>query len=73
MYELGITQEDVAKKLSMDVSTFNSKLNNNRRFYLDEVAGLSEVLGITSKSELAEYFGLEFLILKNSRKNETEN
>ena len=62
MYELGKTQEDVAKELSMDVSTFNLKLNNNRRFYVNEIAGLSKILGITTQEELRDYFGLDFLI-----------
>lgn len=62
MYELGKTQEEVAKELSMDVSTFNLKLNNNRRFYVNEIAGLSKILGISTQEELRDYFGLDFLI-----------
>lgn len=66
MYELGLTQDDIAKGLSMDISTFNLKLNNNRRFYVNEIAGLSKLLGITTQEELSEYFGLDFLTISST-------
>lgn len=58
MYELGVTQEEAAKVLDIDVSTFNLKLNDHRRFYHDEVVALSKLLRLTSKKDLREYFGL---------------
>jgi transcriptional regulator with XRE-family HTH domain len=71
--ELGLTQEDVAKKLGIDYSTFNVKINNNRRFYVDEVAKLCELLNIKTSTELREYFGFDFLVLTDSRQNATED
>ena len=71
--ELGLNQEDVAKKLGIDSSTFNLKINNNRRFYVDEVAKLCEILDIKTSTQLSEYFGFDFLILTDSRQNATED
>ena len=71
--ELGLNQEDVSKKLGIDSSTFNLKINNNRRFYADEVAKLCEILDIKTSKELRDYFGFDFLILTDSRQNATED
>lgn len=71
--ELGLNQEDVAKKLGIDYSTLNLKINNNRRFYFDEIGKLCEILGINTSSQLHEYFGVDFLILTESRQNATED
>ena len=71
--ELGLNQDDVAKELGIDYSTFNLKINNNRRFYVDEVAKLCEILDIKTSTQLSEYFGFDFLILANSRQNATED
>lgn len=71
--EFGLTQEKVAQDmLGMDYTTFNLKLNNKRRFYLDEIVKLSKGLNITSKEELKEYFGLDFLIVNESCENDTK-
>ena len=59
--ELGFTQDDVAENIGMDVSTFNQKINNKRRIYIDEVAKLCDYLKINTTTELQEYFGLDFL------------
>jgi transcriptional regulator with XRE-family HTH domain len=71
--ELGLNQEDVAKKLGVDYSTFNTKINNNRRFYVDEVAKLCEILDINTSSQLRDYFGFDFLVLTESRQNATDD
>ena len=71
--ELGLNQDDVAKELGIDYSTFNLKINNNRRFYVDEVAKLCELLHIKTSKELRDYFGFDFLILTESRQNATED
>lgn len=62
MFELKLTQENVARDLGLDYGTFNLKLNNKRRFYLDEIAKLCEILEINNKTDLQEYFGLDFLV-----------
>ena len=62
MFELKLTQEGVARDMGMDYSAFNLKLNNKRRFYLDEIVKLCEILEINTKTDLQEYFGLDFLI-----------
>ena len=71
--ELGLNQDDVAKELGIDYSTFNLKINNNRRFYVDEVAKLCEILDIKTSNQLRDYFGFDFLILADSRQNATED
>lgn len=72
MVELGLTQGDVAKILSIDYATLNLKLNNKRRFYVDELNTLSQVLHISTSKELKEFFGLDFLIVPNTRQKETD-
>lgn len=69
--ELGLSQEDVANYVGVDYSTLNLKINNNRRFYVDEVAKLCEILKINTSTQLREYFGLDFLILADSREKAT--
>jgi len=73
MVELGLNQEDVAKMLGIDYSTFNIKINNNRRFYADEVAKLCEILGLDTSNQLREYFGFDFLVLTDSREKATDD
>jgi transcriptional regulator with XRE-family HTH domain len=71
--ELGLNQDDVAKELGIDYSTLNLKINNNRRFYVDEVAKLCELLDIKTSKELRDYFGFDFLILTECRQNATND
>jgi transcriptional regulator with XRE-family HTH domain len=71
--EQGLNQDEVAKELGIDYSTLNLKINNNRRFYVDEVAKLCELLDIKTSKELRDYFGFDFLILADSRQNATED
>ena len=71
MVELGLTQDMVAKDMSIDSTTFNLKLNNKRRFYLEEIAKLSKILDIATQEDLKEYFGLDFLIVNPSCENDT--
>lgn len=73
MFELQLTQEEIAKSMSLDYSTLNAKINNKRRIYADEVAKLCKILEITTSKELKDYFGLDFLIenkCKNARESE---
>ena len=67
MFELQLTQEEIAKSMSLDYSTLNAKINNKRRIYADEVAKLCKILKISTSAELREYFGLDFLIDKKCK------
>jgi transcriptional regulator with XRE-family HTH domain len=67
IYELQLTQDEIAKEMSLDYSTVNAKLSGKRRIYIDEVAKLCKILHITTSAELKEYFGLDFLIDKKCK------
>ena len=69
--ELGYTQEEIAKSMDLDTSTFSLKINNKRRIYIDEVITLCKLLEINKPIQLREYFGLDFLFISNSRENAT--
>ena len=71
--ELGLTQEVVAKELGINYSTLNLKLNNKRRFYVDELTKICDILNIRTRKELKEYFGLDFLIVFDSCEKATCN
>lgn len=53
--ELGLTQRDVAKALSIAQPTANQKINNIRPMDLEEAEKLAELLQIKS-NEFKEYF-----------------
>lgn len=72
MLELGLTQNDVANHLSIDKVTLNLKLNNKRRFYVDEVGKLCKALNITTSEELNDFFGIDFLTISTSCENDTK-
>lgn len=69
--EMGLTQELIAKDIKMDYSTFNLKINNKRRIYVDEIAKLCRVLNITTPAELQDFFGLDFLTVSTTCENDT--
>ena len=69
---LGLTQEKVAELMGLNYTTFNLKINNERRIYVDEVAKLCEILDIKTSATLKECFGLDFLDLSHSREKATE-
>lgn len=71
IFELGLNQENIAKSMNIDYSTFNLKINNKRRIYMDEIAELCKILELTTPAELKEYFGLDFLIISESCENDT--
>lgn len=71
IFELQLSQDEIAKTMSLDVSTLNAKINNRRRIYIDEVAKLCDILQISTSDDLKEYFGLDF-ILDNKCKNALE-
>ena len=70
--ELGLNQELIAEQMGIHTVTLNQKINNNRRFYADEVAILFKILKLSTRVELKEYFGLDYLIVAESCENETK-
>lgn len=44
--KLGLTQQDMAKKLGMSKSAYCSKENNKRRFTIEEAYKISEIFGL---------------------------
>lgn len=54
MLLLGLTQPAVAKQMGINVATFNQKLNNNRRMYIDEFFKLCEILKLDTEEERNE-------------------
>lgn len=72
IFELQLTQEEIANKMGLNITTLHLKINNKRRIYADEVAKLCEILQITTSRELRDYFGLDFLII-DSCVDETES
>ena len=55
MVELGISQQDAAKRLDIAQPTFNQKLNGTRAFKIGEVQELVNLLEIADE-DVAEYF-----------------
>ena len=54
MILLGLTQPAVAEAMGINVATFNQKLNNNRRMYIDEFFKLCEILKLHTEEERNE-------------------
>ena len=67
IFEMQLSQEKIAKSMSLNYSTLNAKINNKRDMNIGEVAKLCEILNITTSSELKEYFGLTFLLDKECK------
>jgi transcriptional regulator with XRE-family HTH domain len=61
MVMLGLTQPDVAQALGINVATFNQKLNNNRRIYLDEYYKLCGILDLNTAEEREELLGVALI------------
>lgn len=61
MIMLGLTQPDVAKAMGINVATFNGKLNNKRRIYLDEYIKLCEILKLDTADEQKELLGVALI------------
>lgn len=60
MVMLGLTQPIVAKKMGINVATFNAKLNNGRRLYIDEYLKLCDILELNTAEEREELLGVAF-------------
>ena len=58
MIMLGLTQPDVAQEMGINVATFNQKLNNKRRIYVDEYVKLCEILKLHTHEEQHELLGV---------------
>lgn len=65
--ELGLNQEYIAKKMGLNFSTLNLKLNNKRPISLSEVASLAILLDLKDVNDFIEYFGLGLLNLTDFR------
>ena len=61
MVMLGLTQPDVAQMLGMNVATFNQKLNNKRRIYVDEYYKLCGILDLSTAEEREELLGVALI------------
>ena len=61
MVMLGLTQPDVAKEMGINVATFNAKLNNSRRIYIDEYLKLCEILQLNTAAEREELLGVALI------------
>ena len=61
MILLGLTQPDVAKLMNINVATFNQKLNNKRRIYMDEYLKLCEILKLNTTEEREELLGVALI------------
>lgn len=53
--ENGLTQEELAKELSVAPATLSLKLNNASEFSQSEIRDMCEILNITG-AELSDYF-----------------
>ena len=61
MILLGLTQPDVAEAMGINVATFNQKLNNKRRIYMDEYLRLCEILKLHTTEEREELLGVALI------------
>ena len=61
MILLGLTQPDVAEAMGINVATFNQKLNNKRRIYMDEYFKLCEILKLNTTDEREELLGVALI------------
>ena len=61
MLLLGLTQPDVADAMGINVATFNQKINNKRRIYLDEYQKLCEILQLNTTEERNELLGVALI------------
>lgn len=61
MLMLGLTQPDVADAIGINVATFNQKLNNKRRIYMDEYLKLCEILKLHTAEEREELLGVALI------------
>lgn len=62
MFELQVTRDEIAKKMSLDPATLSAKINNKRRIYIDEVKMLCDILELNTSQDLTEYFGMDFIL-----------
>ena len=61
MLLMGLTQPDVAKEIGINVATFNLKINNKRRIYMDEYLKLCEILKLNTTEEREELLGVALI------------
>lgn len=51
MVEKKVTQGEMAKRLNVNISTLNAKLNKKREFTINEVITVCEILEITNPND----------------------
>ena len=61
MLLMGLTQPDVAQEMGINVATFNLKINNKRRIYMDEYFKLCEILKLNTTEEREELLGVALI------------
>ena len=61
MLMLGLTQRDVANDMEINVATFNQKINNKRRIYIDEYLKLCKILKLNTTEEREELLGVALI------------
>lgn len=61
MLLLGLTQPDVANAMGINVATFNQKINNKRRIYMDEYLKLCEILKLNTTEEREGLLGVALI------------
>lgn len=61
MLLMGLTQPDVAREMKINVATFNLKINNKRRIYMDEYLKLCEILKLNTTEEREELLGVALI------------
>lgn len=61
MLMLGLTQPIVAELMGINVATFNMKINNKRRIYIDEYFKLCKILKLNTTEEQKELLGVALI------------
>lgn len=52
----GLSQEDVARRINMPLTTYSKKENGKTKFYLDEAVKISNILGKPISELYADIF-----------------
>lgn len=61
MLMLGLTQPIIAELMGINVATFNAKINNKRRLYVDEHIKISRLLKLDTVEEQRELLGVALI------------
>ena len=61
MLIMGLTQPTVAELMGMNVATFNAKIHNKSRLYVDEHIKISNILKLKTADEQKELLGVALI------------